>query len=129
MTPPSYERGNWRDGMGSLPKGDPAASDVDGVRDEPATGQRTTEVHPGRTSQRARPRQTAAPRSTEERIDLQIRPSGTSCHEAPTAVVVKVLRENETSLAVARRLGAKPSGMGPSDAGGTFLINVIELTG
>jgi RimJ/RimL family protein N-acetyltransferase len=43
-------------------------------------------------------------------------------------IVVKMLKENEASLAVARRLGATPSGTGPSDAGGTFLINVIELT-
>lgn len=42
-------------------------------------------------------------------------------------VIVKMLQENDVSLAVARRLGAKPSGTGPSDAGGTFLINVIEL--
>jgi RimJ/RimL family protein N-acetyltransferase len=42
-------------------------------------------------------------------------------------VVVKMLRENEVSLAVARRLGAQPTGTGPFDAGGTFLINVIDL--
>jgi RimJ/RimL family protein N-acetyltransferase len=42
-------------------------------------------------------------------------------------VVVKVLQENEVSQAVACRLGAEPYGTSPSDAGGTFLINVIEL--
>lgn len=44
-------------------------------------------------------------------------------------VIVKVLQGNDASLAVARRLGAVPAGTGPSDAGGTFLINVIELNG
>jgi ribosomal-protein-alanine N-acetyltransferase len=45
-----------------------------------------------------------------------------------TRVIVKMLPEDEASLAVARQLGAKPIGTGPSDAGGTVLINVIELT-
>jgi RimJ/RimL family protein N-acetyltransferase len=43
-------------------------------------------------------------------------------------VIIKVVQGNDASLAVARRLGAKPFGTGPSDAGGIFLFNVIELT-
>jgi RimJ/RimL family protein N-acetyltransferase len=42
-------------------------------------------------------------------------------------VIVKMLQDHDLSLAVARRLGAKPVGTGPSDAGGTFLINHIDL--
>jgi RimJ/RimL family protein N-acetyltransferase len=43
-------------------------------------------------------------------------------------VIVKMLQDHGVSLAVARRLGAKPVGTGPSDAGRTFLINVIEMS-
>lgn len=55
-------------------------------------------------------------------IDYAAREMGTK------RVFVKMLQENDVSLAVARRLGARPSGTGPSDAGGTFLIHVIDLT-
>ena len=51
-----------------------------------------------------------------------------SCEMGAKRVIVKMLQENDVSLAVAGRLGAKPSGTGPSDSGGTFLINVIDLT-
>jgi len=39
-----------------------------------------------------------------------------------TRAIVKVLDWNEASLAVARRLGARPIGSEPSEAGGTFVV-------
>lgn len=42
-------------------------------------------------------------------------------------VIVKMLAGNAASIAVARQLGATFVGTGPSDAGGTFLINAIDV--
>ena len=49
-------------------------------------------------------------------------------HLGLRAVEVKVLEGNVASLAVAERLGAVPTGTGPSDAGGTFLLHRIDLS-
>jgi RimJ/RimL family protein N-acetyltransferase len=45
------------------------------------------------------------------------------------AAVIKVLEGNLASLGVARRLGAVEVGRTPSDAGGTFVVFRLELTG
>ena len=45
------------------------------------------------------------------------------------AAVIKVLEGNLASLGVARRLSAAETGRTPSDAGGTFIVFRLELTG